>query len=193
MKDTNDPGRESPPLVKWAGGKRLLLKHILPLFSTFRCYYEPFLGGGALFFALLPDRAFLSDKNPELINAFKQVRDNCEAVIAILQDLRNTEGTYYQIREQEPRDHVERAARFLYLTRLSFNGIYRLNLKGIFNVPYGRKKHLAACDADHLRRASRELQSAEIRLADFEEAVRLAKRGDLVYLDPPYTVAHGNN
>ena len=182
-----------PPLVKWAGGKRLLLKHILPLIPPFQQYYEPFLGGGALFFALLPAKSLLSDKNPELINTFKQVRDNCEATIAALQKLRNEEGCYYRIREEQPHDPIERAARFLYLTRLAFNGIYRLNLDGRFNVPYGKKRHLDTCDSAHLRRASRALHSATIRLSDFENASARAKRGDLVYFDPPYTVAHGNN
>lgn len=181
------------PLVKWAGGKRLLLKHIAPLVPNFGAYYEPFLGGGALFFSLLPHRSVLSDKNAELINAFRQVRDNCEALIRSLQKLSNSEAIYYRLRDERPRGSLERAVRFLYLTRLSFNGIYRLNLKGKFNVPYGRKGHLSTCDPDHLRRASTSLRSSRILLGDFEEVATKAEDGDLVYFDPPYTVAHGNN
>jgi DNA adenine methylase len=181
------------PLVKWAGGKRTFIKHILPLISDYSHYYEPFAGGGALFFALEPPCATLADKNRELINAYIQVRDRCEEVVATLEVLANTKAAYYQIRKSAPETNVGRAARLLYLTRLSFNGIYRVNLRGQFNVPYGCKSHLSTCDPEHLRLCSKTLARAEIRHADFEAAVMTAKKGDLVYLDPPYTVAHENN
>jgi len=181
------------PLVKWAGGKRLLTKKLLPLTTQFSRYFEPFLGGGALFFALQPASAVLSDNNEELINAFIQVRDNCESVIAALRRMKNSKAEYYKIRARRPRNDANRAARFLYLARLSFNGIHRMNLRGEFNVPYGGKKHLRPCDAEHLHRVRDVLLAADIRCTDFEGAVADAREGDLVYLDPPYTVAHGDN
>lgn len=181
------------PLVKWAGGKRLLLKHIVPLISDFGSYFEPFLGGGALFFAITPKVSILGDKNAELVNAYVQVRDNCDAVIDALSRLQNTEQDYYTVRQRIPTSKILRAARFLYLTRLSFNGIYRVNLRGEFNVPYGRKTHLDTCVPSEIQRCSKALANSEIRHADFESTVSAAKRGDLIYLDPPYTVAHGNN
>jgi DNA adenine methylase len=182
------------PLLKWPGGKRLFLKHILPLLpESFNDYYEPFFGGGALFFALEPRSAVLSDNNPDLMNCYGQVRDRCEEVIAALQEFKNTKEDYYRIRQTEPEEEVLRAARFIYLLTLSFNGIYRVNLKGKFNVPYGYKTHLTPHDEKRIRRVSSKLASAELRCADFEKAVASATEGDLVYLDPPYTLSHQNN
>src|SRR5258708_11569520 len=120
-----------PPLLKWPGGKRYLLKEILPLVpKRFNKYFEPFFGGGALFFALQPKRAYLSDKNAELIHAYLQVRDNPENVIRELRKLRNSERDYYNIRARVPSSESARAARLIYLITLAFNGIYRVNLKG---------------------------------------------------------------
>ena len=187
---TNDP----ITLLKWPGGKRALLKHILPFVpSTFNRYYEPFVGGGALFFALQPKQVLLADNNSELINCYKQVRDNPDAVIAHLSKLRNTKEDYYAIREFIPSDDTARAARFIYLMTLSFNGIHRVNLQGKFNVPYGYKEYLNPCDAKKILQASTLLSSAELLDEDFESAVNNAKMGDFIYFDPPYTVAHSNN
>jgi len=182
------------PLLKWPGGKRRLLNSILPLVPrSFNRYFEPFLGGGALFFALAPKCAYLSDKNGELINTYAQVRDNPEAVIRKLCRLKNNEETYYTVRSSRPSSDVGRAARLIYLTTLAFNGIYRENLRGVFNVPYGFKTHLNPCDEHRIRETSRVLQHAYTREADFHTALKGARLGDLVYLDPPYTVAHGSN
>ncbi len=126
------------PLLKWPGGKRALLKEILPLFPTsFNRYYEPFIGGGAAFFALRPSEAILADNNPDLINCYEQVRDNPRVVIDHLREMPNTERDYYAVRASAPQERAAQAARFIYLCTLSFNGIYRVNLKGVFNVPYG--------------------------------------------------------
>jgi DNA adenine methylase len=184
----------SLPLLKWAGGKRRLLADILPeVPSRFERYFEPFLGGAALFFALLPDRAYLSDNNDELIHAYVQVRDHPECVIRELRKLKNTEEDYYRVRSSAPQSDTARAARLIYLTSLAFNGLYRVNLRGEFNVPYGCKTHLNPCDEARIRQSSLSLKNAVITHQDFERAVRDARQGDLVYLDPPYTVAHGNN
>ncbi len=183
-----------PPLLKWPGGKRNLLDSLLPLVpSKFNRYFEPFLGGGALFFALQPTKASLSDKNAELVDAYLQVRDRPEAVIRELRKLRNSRNDYYRIRSLAPRTGAGRAARFIYLVTLAFNGIYRVNLRGEFNVPYGYKTYINPCDESRIYEASQVFKRADIRDLDFEHGVAQAKRGDLVYLDPPYTVAHGNN
>jgi DNA adenine methylase len=185
---------KSPPLLKWPGGKRNLLNLILPLIPpSFNRYFEPFFGGGALFFALQPKEAYLSDKNAELIHTYSQVRERPDAVIRELRKLQNSEKDYYRIRSSKPRSDAARAARLIYLITLAFNGIYRVNLKGEFNVPYGYKRRLDPCDEERIRKASELLKRAIVRDQDFEEALSRANEGDLVYLDPPYTVAHGNN
>jgi DNA adenine methylase len=182
------------PLLKWPGGKRGLLKHMIQLIPESFCrYYEPFLGGGALFFALQPNLSTVSDNNPDLINCYLQIRNNPDEVICYLKQYKNTEEIYYRIREDIPRNDIERAAKIIYLTTLSFNGIYRTNLKGKFNVPYGHKYHLQIFDPIKIRKVSAALSSAELLCCDFEEALANASKGDLIYIDPPYTVAHDNN
>lgn len=182
------------PLLKWPGGKRFLLKNILPFVpKKFNKFYEPFLGGGALFFSLEPNHSILSDKNSELINCYVQVRDNAEQVINHLNTLNNTEDDYYRIRSKVPTNKVDQAARFIYLTTLSFNGIYRENLKGEFNVPYGYRTHLKPCDESKIRSVSATLAHSKLNCMDFQDSVSDAQEGDLIYFDPPYTVAHNNN
>ncbi|MGI9045861.1 MAG: DNA adenine methylase [Burkholderiales bacterium] len=182
------------PLIKWPGGKRALLKHLIPLVpKNYRNYYEPFLGGGALFFALQPRQAVLSDTNFDLINCYEQVRNNASRLVVALGKYHNSPEFYYQIRDTLPSTKLQKAARLLYLARLSFNGIHRVNLQGKFNVPYGRKLHLAAAEPEQIRLASEALARAKLSVADFERATLNAKKRDLVYFDPPYTVAHSNN
>jgi DNA adenine methylase len=188
------PEIKNPPLLKWPGGKRNLLDVILPLIpASYNRYFEPFFGGGALFFALQPKKAYLSDKNRELIHTYLQIRNRPDAVIRELRKLRNTERSYYKIRSSAPKDNAARAARLIYLVTLAFNGIYRVNLNGEFNVPYGYKTHLDPCDMNKIHKASDLLRKAAVRSQDFESALTRAEGGDLVYLDPPYTVAHANN
>ena len=183
-----------PPLLKWPGGKRRLVQFILPLVPQhFRRYYEPFFGSGALFFALRPTTAHLADKNAELMLTYKQVRDNPAGVIRHLGKLANNEENYYAVRAGNPSSETKKAARLIYLSTLSFNGIHRVNLKGVFNVPYGYKTHLNPCDAQKIGAASEALKRATIKSQDFEEAVSRAREGDVVYLDPPYTTAHRSN
>ena len=185
---------ERKPLIKWAGGKRRLLAEIRQLLpDDFNRYYEPFFGSGALFFSLLPRAARLSDANRDLIETYIEVRDNVEPLIRALRRLRNSEEGYYRVRAATPRTPTGKAARLIYLCTLSFNGIYRQNLKGEFNVPYGYKTHLKHYDVARLREASRQLRGRTIRHEDFECAVQGAQPGDVAYFDPPYTVAHGNN
>jgi DNA adenine methylase len=190
----NEPKIKTRPLLKWPGGKRGILNSLLPLVPTsFHTYYEPFVGGGALFFAIEPSSAFLSDSNPELINCYIQVRDHADEVTEHLIMLRNTEEDYYKVRDNVPTNPAAKAARLIYLVTLSFNGIHRLNLRGQFNVPYGHKTYLEPCDPGRIQAVSAALARAEIMCADFESVAAFAGKGDLIYLDPPYTVAHGNN
>jgi len=127
------------------------------------------------------------------MHAYRQVRDEPHAVIRKLRLLRNSENDYYRIRSSRPKADATRAARLIYLITLAFNGIYRVNLNGVFNVPYGYKTYLDPCDENRIQAASKLLKSAAVQSQDFEDALRPAKSGDLAYLDPPYTVAHGNN
>lgn len=147
----------------------------------------------AYFFYLQPTRATLSDINDELINCYAQVRDNPEQLIRTIARFSNASEIYYRVRNSKPRTPLSRAARFLYLARLSFNGIHRVNLAGHFNVPYGGKTHLESVDADAIREASNVLYGVDLLVRDFELATSMARHGDLVYFDPPYTVAHSQN
>ena len=182
------------PLLKWPGGKRRLVENILVhIPGRFRRYYEPFVGGGAMFFALDPNRATLSDTNAQLINCYRTVRDEPDRLMKTLANLRNTADHYYEVRDWSPSGAVEQAARLLYLTRLSFNGIHRVNRAGEFNVPYGGRSHLNVFNEGALLQCSAALQRARLTVSDFQAATSDASEGDLVYLDPPYTVAHAMN
>jgi DNA adenine methylase len=181
------------PLFRWAGGKRRLIEQIRPLLpAKFNRYYEPFCGGAAVFFALRPEVALLADRNAELINCYRQVKERPERVIAACQKLKNTKTEFYRVRASLPHDPVGAAARLIYLMNYSFNGIYRVNSRGKFNVPYGGKKK-REFDVERIRRVSKAFAKVEFVHDDFEKAAAGAKSGDLVYFDPPYTVAHGNN
>lgn len=146
-----------------------------------------------MFFYTSPKTAVLADANPELINAFEQVRSSTEHVIERLHSLQNSYETYYAVRSSKPICPVDRAVRFLYLMRLSFNGIYRENLKGEYNVPYGRKVHLHVCDEKQIRTAACKLRHATLAVQDFRITISGVNEGDVLYVDPPYTVLHNNN
>ncbi len=183
-----------PPLLKWPGGKRGLFDSISPFFpKNHGRYWEPFVGGGAVFFALSPPSATISDANLDLIDTYTAVRDAPEELIQRLRKMANSEDEYYRVRASRPRTRLSRAARFIYLCTLSFNGIHRYNLHGEFNVPYGFKTYLDVCDEQKIRECSIRLRRSSIQSGDFEKVVKKSKEGDLVYFDPPYTVAHNNN
>lgn len=182
------------PLLKWPGGKRRLVATIREHFpEQFGRYFEPLCGGSALFFSLEAANATLSDANAELIRCYQAVAEQPEDIIDILSCIPNTHEEYYKIRAWQPDNTVQRAAKMLYLCRLSFNGIYRVNLRGEYNVPYGKKTHLTSCDPDLIRCASDLLRTVDFLHGDFALALETAQPGDLVYLDPPYTVAHSQN
>ncbi|MGK7390812.1 MAG: DNA adenine methylase [Candidatus Cyclobacteriaceae bacterium M2_1C_046] len=183
------------PFLRWAGGKNWLVKKLNNLGpAQFNNYHEPFLGGGSFYFNLDTNNkeCFLSDINESLINTYLQIRDNVEAVIELLATYENTEEFYYRIRSQLISEPIERAAQFIYLNQTSFNGIYRVNLKGIYNVPYGRRNK-DFIQADTLRTASIKLEGVSLNTGEFDHGMRLVRTGDLVFLDPPYTITHNNN
>jgi DNA adenine methylase len=183
------------PFVKWAGGKRQLLPELLSRVpENFHRYHEPFVGGGALFFALshlgrlASQRARLADINTDLINAYQVVRDRVETLIVLLSQFHNEESFYYEVRAQDPRnlDPVARAARLLYLNKTCFNGLFRENRQGRFNVPFGHYRDPQFLRENDLRAASRALRGVAIEQAGFEELLTEVKPGDFVYCDPPY-------
>lgn len=181
------------PVLKWAGGKTSLLPAILPrLPAQMDRYYEPFMGGGAVFFTLASERrfkqAFLGDANAELMLTYQTLARKPKAVIAELEKLaaEHSEKFYYAVRARKPSGAVAIAARLLYLNKTCFNGLYRVNKKGGFNVPFGDYANPTICDPDALRAAAKVLAPADMGVSDFEELVRSARRGDAVYFDPPY-------
>lgn len=191
----NAPLPSAGPFLKWAGGKSQLLPQILPAFPDgFGRYFEPFLGGGAVFFALRPDSATLSDVNAELIGGYLTVRDNVDALIEHLQGHVNTPEYFYSMRSLRPESlpPLARASRLIYLNRTCFNGLYRVNQAGGFNVPFGNYVNPAICQADVLRQASEALQGKVITEGDYRVVLERARSGDLVYLDPPYVALGGH-
>lgn len=185
------------PFTKWTGGKRQLLPELIDLIpKQFNRYYEPFVGGGALLFELTPGKATINDYNTDLILAYREIRDNVKELIEILKihQENNTKDYYLDLRDTdrdgriEKMTDTEKAARLLYMLRVNFNGLYRVNLKNQFNVPYGRYKNPKIVDEVLLYDISRYLNSNDIDIleGDFEKAVITASFGDFVYLDPPY-------
>lgn len=184
------------PFLRWAGGKTWFIEHLEDLIhgNNFTNYYEPFLGGGSIFFSLSVTDAVatLSDANAELIDTYTAIRDDVEQVIQYFPGYENTEDFYYHLRSQNPVDPFERAARFIYLNHTSYNGLYRVNRRGQYNVPYGRRKS-DTIDIDEIRRASNALAGVELIHGDFENRGDVIQEGTLVFLDPPYTVSHNDN
>jgi DNA adenine methylase len=183
------------PFIKWAGGKKWLTARIIDFLpSTFNNYHEPFLGGAAVFFYVRPlNQVFLSDLNSEVINAFNQIKEDPLKVISQIDILENNEVNYYNVRANISTDKISNAARFIFLNKTCYNGIYRVNKKGKFNVPYGHNKFVTIYERDNLFAASKALINASIKCQDFEKCLVNIEKGDLVFLDPPYTVAHNNN
>jgi DNA adenine methylase len=177
------------PFIKWVGGKRGLvheLKARMP--SRYGVYFEPFLGGGALFFSALPKRAVLSDMNLRLVRTYRAVRDDVEGVISNLQSMPIDKEFFMSLRTKpiDQGTNVDVAAWMIYMTRNAFNGLYRVNRKGDFNVPFGDGKAKEVCDVGNLRSCSQALQNVEIVYSDFDDVLTAADLGDFVYLDPPY-------
>ncbi len=181
--------------LKWAGGKRWLVNSESYRFPTkYNRYIEPFLGGGAVFFFIEPKKAILSDINSELIDTYIAVRDNVDLVYRNLRihSNKHSKEYYYQIRKRRPRTLHTLAARMIYLNKTCFNGIYRVNREGKFNVPFGTHDEIYF-DKDDLQKSSTVLQGAEILCQDFEITVNLAMKNDFLFCDPPYAVVDEEN
>lgn len=181
---------QTKPILKWAGGKTQMLNALLPKVpSSYRRYIEPFLGGGAVFFALHPENAIIADSNPELINVYRQVAECVDDVIQYLEQYENTKEMFYAVRSQRWEELLpaEAAARTIFLNKTCFNGLYRVNKKGEFNVPYGKYVNPKICDREALYAASGTLKKAEILCADYLDVLEHhAQEGDFIFLDPPY-------
>jgi DNA adenine methylase len=185
------------PFLKWVGGKGQLLGELIQQIEragSIHRYHEPFVGGGALFFELIRTgkmpgtKSYLSDNNANLIAAYHGVRDNVDRVIELLTEhkRKHSERHYYEVRSRRAKDEPDQAARIIYLNKTGYNGLYRENSKGEYNVPFGRYKNPGICDEENLRAVSKALQKAKIEVRHFESVLGCAKEGDLVYFDPPY-------
>lgn len=187
------------PFLKWVGGKRQLLPELVkyvPKLTSKHTYYEPFIGGGALLFELQPPKAAINDSNRELINCYEVIRDSLDELLEELSNAKysNSETSYYKMRDLDRSkkypnlSEVQKAARIIYLNKTCYNGLFRVNSQGQFNVPFGRYKNPNFLDDAVLRAVNKYLNSNDITLSnqDFKEAVEDAKKGDFVYLDPPY-------
>lgn len=183
------------PFLRWAGGKSWLVKHFRAIAGNLEInhYHEPFLGGGAIFFSTEHRlRSYLSDANEDLIQAYIAVRDTPDDVIRFFGQYQNTEEQYYFIRNQQYDDPAQRAAQFIFLNQMSYNGLYRVNADGRYNVPYGFRAEFEY-DVQRILDASIALKNTNIKYGDFEINKYIIKPGDLVFLDPPYTVSHNEN
>lgn len=195
METKSTSGARLMPFLKWPGGKRwLVAQHSAWFLGHAGRHIEPFLGGGAAFFHARPLRAILSDFNGDLINTYEVVRDSpgdVESLLSLHQK-NHSSDYYYETRASLPVSPLERAARFIYLNRTCFNGLYRVNLKGSFNVPLGTKTNVLRPD-DDLHEISKALADVELRSRDFAGTISVGRAGDFLYADPPYTVQHNNN
>lgn len=193
LAEKNEAQIQCRPFVKWAGGKTQLLSELLKRIPLkFNRYFEPFVGGGALFFAIQPKDAYLSDISAELINTYCVVRDEVGELIEELSLHHYNREYYYKVRNVDRNGHyatwnsVRKAARLIFLNKTCFNGLYRVNAKGHFNVPFGRYVNPTICDVDNLRACSMALKGTEILQEPFNNIVSKAGKGDFVYFDPPY-------
>jgi DNA adenine methylase len=181
------------PCLKWAGGKSQLWNEIsIRIPSNFDTYFEPFLGGGAIFFNLRPDRAYLSDVNAELINLYRVIRDDIDLLVANLKTHVHSEEYFYEIRNADRTEayqnwnRVKKASRLIYLNKTCYNGLTRVNSKGQFNVPFGKYKNPKILDEGNLRACHQALKNAQIKVGSFLEIEELVTPQDFVYFDPPY-------
>jgi DNA adenine methylase len=183
------------PFLKWAGGKRWLVNHCLHLVpAKIKTYIEPFLGSGAMYFALQPRKAILADVNLELIQTYLAIKSDWKSVAKGIRKhhVRHSRDYYYRVRSSSPTELSERAARLVYLNRTCWNGLYRVNRQGQFNVPIGTKTQVCLT-TDDFERVHRLLSGANLVRSDFERVIKMAKSGDFLFVDPPYTTLHSGN
>jgi len=190
-----DPVETCLPFLKWAGGKRwFVTRYPDTVPAHFGRYIEPFLGSGALFFAVRPRQAVLSDLNPELIATFEAIRSDWKNVVSLLKRYQRLHSSefYYRTRSSHPRSAHARAAKFIYLNRTCWNGLYRVNKYGQFNVPVGTKQTVLF-PTDDFSAVSLALKNTSLLASDFEPVIRQSEPGDLIFADPPYVTSHLNN
>lgn len=191
------PAIEAKPFLKWAGSKKWLIPHVMPYIpKKFNRYYEPFLGSGALYFALQPEKAVLSDLNGKLIATYEALRDHPGRVISELRKMPYDKDFYYKHREifnNGVKSKIKQAAYFIYFNRTAWNGLYRENSSGGFNVPIGSYDNPKICDEENIKLVSKVLERVTFKNGDFVSAVNDARKGDLVFFDPPYITGHRNN
>jgi DNA adenine methylase len=190
-----NPLKKTSPFLRWAGGKRWLTTNYGEIFpKEFNHYFEPFLGGASVFFHLQPTHATLTDLNPSLIATYKALKDDWRRVqdILSLHKINHSNEYYYKIREYEPADSYEIAARFIYLNRTCWNGLYRVNGNGKFNVPIGTPKNVIR-EGDDFHSLSKRFENVNFYTEDFEITINKAQVGDFIFADPPYTVKHNYN
>jgi len=185
------------PFLRWAGSKQKVLRSILPYLPlSYDRFFEPFLGSGSLFFLLQPERAVLADSNGDLIETYRAIRDNPRRILDYLNEMNpQDEDQFYKVRGRRQQGRYQRAADFIYLNRAAWNGLYRVNSKGEFNVPFGAAKTRNIIDPQHLLSCSAALaeRGVELLVCDFEEAVSGASERDFAFFDPPYVTGHNNN
>jgi len=184
------------PFVKWAGGKRQMLEALqLRMPDSYKNYYEPFVGGGAFVFHLQPERALINDINKELIHTYREIREHLDPLLVMLSAMDQvtcTKEFYYEMRDRyndklERKDYdTEMAALFIYLNKHCFNGLYRVNNKGHFNVPWNKKEQVRSMDIENIKRISYYLKTVIITCQDFEDSLETARAGDFIYFDSPY-------
>lgn len=182
--------------LRWAGSKQRLLNILEPyLQKDFNNYHEPFLGGGNVYLNLISEnkKSYLSDLNKDLVNCFSQIKTNVKAVIHELRRYQNTKEEYLEERNHIYNCPIKNAAKFIYINRTCYNGIYRVNSQGLFNVPYGYRENVDLITKNKLIEVSSRLRNATIFHGDFTKSLRYIKKNDLVFLDPPYTTAHQHN
>jgi DNA adenine methylase len=177
------------PFLKWAGGKTQLLQELLARMpDTYEVFYEPFIGGGALYFAVSPSQAVIADINEDLVNAYTVVRDNPKELIKALSKFKNEKEYFYEVRsmDEAKMTALEKAARLIYLNRTCFNGLYRVNKSGQFNVPFAGYKNPNITQEERILADSKILNNTKIKHSGFDNMLKSAKAGDFIYLDPPY-------
>ncbi|MGL4343411.1 MAG: DNA adenine methylase [Metamycoplasmataceae bacterium] len=191
MNSRNKKDYLTKPFIKWAGGKRQLLNRIIPLLpKTFNNYIEPFIGGGALFFALQPQKAIINDINKELIVSYETIRDNYLELNKNLNKYqkKHSELFYYEKRKYQPKTNLNIATRFIYLNKAGFNGLYRVNAQGNFNVPFNKSEKVNLYEVKNIQNINKYLSNSQIKIfnKDFGNILKKAKANDFVFCDPPY-------
>ena len=188
------------PFIKWAGGKAIFISEIskyVPIFTNGCTYYDPFLGAASLFLSIQPQKAKLSDLNPQLIATYQYIKDSPRAVYGYLKefDREHSEATYYEVRDDynKQRESARQAARFIYLNKAGFNGVFRVNEAGQFNVPSGKREYLVLPSLTELLAISNSLKTVKLDTCDYTKALAKVKKGDFVYLDPPYPALNGSS